>query len=125
VGAGSPLEAAARLAGPIPAGRWHLIGDGIVVDPTDITYEMVWRGGAGDVVLASVVHHFDPPPAGPDRYKAVRFETDVEGVAAEAASDDQLVFRFKATPAASPQPFIPNGDGFVANGRIPSIALPR
>ncbi len=124
MGVGDPLEASAALAGPINAGRWHLIGDGLVVDPVDITYEVIWRGSAGDKVLATWQHHFDAPPAGPDRYKAVRYEDDADGAAAEATAGDKLVLRFKAAQAASAMPFIPNGDGFMANGRIPSITLP-
>jgi hypothetical protein len=125
VGIGDPLEAAATLAGPIPAGRWHLIGDGIVPDSVDITFRVIWRSAAGDQTLATWQNHFEAPPAGPNRYKAVRYEADADGVAAEAVEGDRLVLRFEAGPAASAMPFIPNGDGHFANGRIPSITLPR
>lgn len=125
MGVGYPLEAAAKLAGPVRAGTWHLVGDGIVIDPVDITYSILWRSPAGDETLASVRHHFEPFPAGPTRYDATKFEADVEGVAAKAYDGDLLVLRFTAESAAAGMPFIPNGDGANARGRIPSIQLPR
>jgi hypothetical protein len=125
VGVGYPLEASAKLVGPIPAGTWHLVGDGIVIDPVDVTYAILWRSPAGDQTLASTRHHFDPFPAGPTRYDASLFETDLEGVAAKAYDGDSLVLRFTAESSAAGMPFIPNSHGVDAKGRIPSIRLPR
>jgi hypothetical protein len=125
VGVGYPLEAVAKLAGPIRAGRWQLVGDGLVIEAADITYEVIWRGAGGDQPIVSFQHHFDPPPAGPGRYQAVPFEGAAEAAAVMAKSGEELVLKFSAMSASTaPSPFIPNGDGANAKGRIPSLRLP-
>ena len=41
-------------------------------------------------------------------------------------SGDQLVFRYEGNNAPSQaEAFIPNGDGVLSQGRIPSITLPK
>jgi hypothetical protein len=122
------LEAAFPLVGPIPAGSWHLVGDGIVMASCDVQFDVVWRHGE-DSVLASVSHHFDPRVILP-KFDATQFEADANGVAAQAASGDQLVLRLTASVVADAgagvtDVFIPNGDGANAHGRIPSLTLPR
>src|SRR5688572_11596788 len=115
------------LVGPIPAGQWHLIGDGIVLDGADIRYDMIWRHDGSDTILWTLTHHFEPR-TGENPFPATPFEADIDGAAANARAGDQLVWRFTAlAPDAgtSRNAFIPNGDGARANGRIPSIKLPR
>ena len=121
----SQLEAPFTLRGPIPAGTWHLVGDGAVLASVDVRFELIWRAGAdapADVVLASFDHHFDPQPSG---FDAVAFEAQAAGPAAAARAGDQLVLRITASNTASSTAFIPNGDGANANGRIPFVDLPQ
>ena len=128
MGAGGSLEAAFPLVGPIPAGTWHLVGDGIVLASCDLEFEVIWRHGE-DTVLASFSNHFDPRTVAP-KFDATQFEADATGVAAQAASGDQLVLRFTASVMADAgagvtDVYIPNGDGANAHGRIPSLTLPH
>jgi hypothetical protein len=124
VGVGDSLEAAFTLAGPVRAGSWHLVGDGIVLEPADLTYDVLWRHDGTDLTLAEVRHHFEPL-TGTSQFDATPFETDAPGVAAAARAGDLLVLRFQAAGTASGSVFIPNGDGDHAHGRIPSLTLPR
>jgi hypothetical protein len=125
--AGQSHEAAYLLSGPIKAGTWHLVGDGIIFDPCDVTYEVLWRGAdESDHPIASFAHHFDPP-AGADKYVAVPFDADAAGVKADAVGNvDRLILRISVT-GTPPDTllFIPNGDGAKTGGRIPSITAPR
>jgi hypothetical protein len=122
VGAGGSLEAAYTLAGPVHAGSWHLVGDGIIFDSVDVTFDVLWRSSAGDMKLVEFSHHFDPQPSG---YNAVPFEADAVGVAAPAHAGDKLVLRFSASQStAQGLLYQPNSDGANAMGRIPSVKLP-
>jgi len=123
VGVGdSQLEAAFALRGPIPAGTWHLVADGLVGAPVDVQFDLIWRSGGGDVVVASFAHHFDPQPSG---FDAVAFEGSAPGPAAAARDGDQLVLRFTATGTGEASAYIPNGDGDRAHGRIPFVDVPQ
>jgi hypothetical protein len=117
-----------ELAGPIKAGPWQLIGDGIIVVSVDVQYDVIWRpagsdGGANDVTIATFSHHFDPQPVG---FDAEALDGAADGIAADAAPGDQLVLRFTVTATSDPtrHGFIPNGDGVNTHGRIPSLILP-
>jgi hypothetical protein len=125
VGIGNPLEASFTLKGPVRAGTWHLVGDGIVFQSVDVQYDVLWRpsGGAPDTVLATWQMHFDPP-TGAGQFDAVPFEGDASAPVANAAPGDQLVLRFTASNSPAGPAFIPNGDGAQAMGRIPSLSLP-
>jgi hypothetical protein len=111
------------LQGPLRAGTWHLVGDGIMLDAADVQFDVVWRSPAGDQTLATFTHHFAPAPA-PAQFDAVPFDGDAPGLAAAARDGDQLVLRI--TPVSGPMTpsYIPNGDGAAAHGRIPSLTLP-
>lgn len=128
MGVGNPLEAAFTLAGPIKAGDWQLIGDGIVLaaNGVDIRFDVIWRRiGMADVTLASFQNHF-AQPTGTGQFNAVPFAATAPGIAATAAAGDLLVLRFTAMNApAGAMAFIPNGDGSKTMGQIPSITLPR
>jgi hypothetical protein len=128
VGAGGSLEAAFRLAGPIKAGSWHLVGDGVTFDPCDVTFAVLWRSSDGqDHPIVSFTHSF--PASGPPMNgyaPAIAYEADAMGVAAPAQANDLLVLRFTATGNPNDTTlFIPNGDGAKAQGRIPSLTLPQ
>ncbi len=90
-------------------------------------FDVVVLSSGTETTLATFSHHFDPPPAGPDRFSAVPYEADAPGIAASTREGDQLFLRFTVT---SPHPlgtrqYAPNGDGSNAKGRIPSIGRPR
>jgi hypothetical protein len=122
VGAGGSLEATYPLVADIKAGTWHLVGDGIIINSGDVTFEILWRDSTGDHLLASFMHHFDPLPSG---YTAQPYEDDAAGVATAGKPGDLLVLRFKATGTTTGLVYIPNGDGAKAMGRIPNLTLPK
>jgi hypothetical protein len=118
------MEAAYLLAGPIKAGTWHIIGDGIVLDPVDVTFDVLWRDANGDHPIATWTNHFDPPA---NVNNAAQAEADVPGVAANAKGNDQLVLRMTAQGAGTADTMLwaPNGDAEKTNGRDPSLTLPK
>jgi hypothetical protein len=124
VGAGGSLEASFALRGEVPAGAWRLVGDGIIVEAVDVTFDILWRRSErADLTVVSWQHHIDPLPGG--EYLAQAFEDTATGAALDWRDGDLLVPRFTAASASSPQAYIPNGDGATAGGRIPFIELPR
>jgi hypothetical protein len=122
VGAGSSLEAGYTLSGPLGAGTWRLVADGIVLQSVDVTFDIVWRSGGDDQVLASWQRHLDPLPGG--EYRAQPFEESAEVEGQQAAEGDQLILRFRGEGSDLPMAYIPNGDGELTGGRIPFIDLP-
>ncbi|MGZ3439720.1 MAG: hypothetical protein ACXVDD_09390 [Polyangia bacterium] len=125
LGPGGSLEASYLLTGPIKAGSWHLIGDGVVFESSDITFEVLWRDSGGDHPIVSWQHHFDPQPSG---FDAVLYEEDAVGVEAKAKSNDLLVLRMTAAPGNYPAGtmlWLPNGDAEQTHGRDPSLTLPK
>jgi len=122
VGAGGSQEAEFTLLGDVPAGEWRLVADGIIVQPVDVRFELIWRKAAGgDTTIAMWDRHFDPLPMG---FDAQAYEVTAQGPALTNATGDQLIFRYTGTNSALPMAYIPNGDGAEANGRIPYIDLP-
>ncbi len=112
------------MTGPVKAGTWHLVGDGIVLSAADVTFDLLWKDSKGtEHPITSWMHHFDPMASG---YNAVQYEADAVAPAADAAANDTLVLRMSATgdPTVS-MLWIPNGDGAKAQGRIPSLTLPK
>jgi len=107
----------------VPAGTWHLIGDGIITESVDVHFEMLWRRtGVADVTVATWDHHFDPLGGG--NFDAQAYEADATGTAIDFQAGDKLVFRYTGASLSNVNAYVPNGDGAVANGRIPSITLP-
>jgi hypothetical protein len=122
LGVGDSREAAFTLVGPIPAGTWHLVGDGEDITGTvAVRFDVIWRphGGGADVVVATVNHTFGPPIV-PDN--ASPFATDLTGITVGAAPGDLLVLRFTTTSGSF---FVPNGDGTAVNGTDPNLTLPE
>ncbi|HEX2688055.1 MAG TPA: hypothetical protein VHN14_15610 [Kofleriaceae bacterium] len=123
MGPGGSQEAAFGLRTSVPAGTYHVTCDGIIIGPVDVTFTLSWRRGPTDTSLAQWTTHWDPLPGG--GYDAQAYEVDMAAPAIDWKAGDQLVFRYAAANTATPEAFIPNGDGRLAHGRIPSIALPQ
>jgi hypothetical protein len=125
VGAGSSLEAAFALREPIAAGTWHLVADGIIIEPVDVRFQILWRhaDGSSDTELAAFTHHFDPLDGGV--YHAQAYEQTAEVDAVAALAGDGLVLRYTGDSESLGMAYVPNGDGDIAGGRIPFIELPH
>ena len=122
MGTGSPQEAEFTLVADIPAGTWVFVGDGIITRPVDVTWEIFTRSAAGgDTPIATFQHHFDPLPSG---FNAQPFDATMAFGEIIVEPGDQLILRYGAANTDVPMAYIPNGDGFRAAGRIPSIDLP-
>lgn len=122
MGSGGSQEAAFSLLASVSAGTYHVTCDAIIIGPVDVTFTLIWRRGQTDTNLAQWMRHWDPLPGG--GYDAQAYEVDMAAPAIDWKAGDQLVFRYAATNTTTPQAFIPNGDGEIAQGRIPSITLP-
>lgn len=123
MGVGDSLEATFTLAGPVPAGTWHFVGDGLVFASVDMSFSVLWRTTKQDTTLWTVEHHFDVSSTVGE---AVPYSTDVAGIAARASAGDLLVLRFSAANSAAGQTaYIPNGDGSNSKGAIPNLTLPK
>ena len=122
MGAGRSLEAGYELGGPIDAGGWTLVADGIIIEPVDVTFELILRHGGDDQVLATWEHHFEPLPG--DEYRAQPFEDDADVPRVDAVAGDRLVLRYTGDGSDIMMAYIPNGDGQALGGRIPYLDLP-
>jgi hypothetical protein len=96
--------------------------DCIVTSAVDVSFELMVRNGGNNLVLATWSKHFDPLSTG---YEAQAYELDKKVDAIDVATGDQLVFRYTASSASKTDAWIPNGDGSLSHGRIPSIKLPQ
>ena len=123
MGAGGSQEASYDLQAGVPAGTYHLVLDGIVLQSVDVEFDLLWRRDGSDTVLATARQHFDPPMDG--GFDAQAFELDVQAPAVDYRGGDQLVLRYTGTNATSADAYIPNGDGAKKAGRDPNITLPR
>jgi hypothetical protein len=106
----------------VPAGAYHCVLDAIVITAADVTFDLIWRRGQSDMVLATWDEHFDPTPGS---FDAQAYELDVDAPAISFGAGDRLVFRYTASAQTQLNAWIPNGDGTTANGRIPSFTLPK
>lgn len=122
MGVGDPLSATYKLVGPIAAGAWHLVGDGLILASVDMQFDVLWRSGGNDQPIVSFSHHFDVPA---ESYYAAPLDADAAGAAVPARAGDLLVLRITALSSASPgSAYIPNFDGSHTKGRIPALSLP-
>ena len=122
MGTGSPQEAEFTLLADIPAGTWGFVGDGIITDSVDVTFEIFVRApDDGVTAIATFQHHFEPLPIG---FEAQPFMASMPFSAITVTDGDQLILRYSAQNTTVPMAYIPNGDGFRAGGRIPFIDLP-
>ncbi len=123
MGAGGSQEAEYDLKASVPAGAYHCIIDSIIIRPVDVTFDLIWRRGDVDMVLATWDEHFEPLPN--SSFDAQPYERDVDAPAIDFMPGDELVFRYSAQNTTEFDAFIPNGDGTLSNGRIPNFTLPR
>lgn len=123
MGSGGSLEAEYTLKADVPAGTYKVICDAIIIRTVDVKFDLVWRRGATDTVLATWQQRFEPLAGGV--FNAQPYELDVAAPAIDVSSGDQLVFRYTGLMSTAMMAFIPNGDGSVTGGRIPNITLPK
>lgn len=84
-----------------------------------VRFDIIWRSGPRDVVLATSTHTFVPTGG-----NAILYEADLAGIAAPAAPGDQLVLKFTTTAGEPGAYYIPNGDGALVGGRTVNLTLP-
>ena len=123
MGTGGSQEASYALKAGIPAGTYHFVLDAVVISSVDVQFDLVWRRGATDMPLVTWNEHYEAIGGG--NFDAQPFEYDEQAPAIDFKDGDQLVFRYTGTNAATPQSYIPNGDGVNSKGRIPNITLPK
>lgn len=125
------LEAAYALHGPLGAGNWHLVGDGILsgagVQNITVQFDVRLRPQAAvadelDQVIVTTMNTFQRDLQNP--YAPVLFETTLAGPAVSAAPGDHLVLRFHALRGDSGAVYIINGEGN-GKGQYPSARVPR
>ena len=121
MGPGRSFDAEWDLQASVPAGTYHLVCDGIIIRPVDVTFDLIHRRGDSDTVLATFQQHFDPIP---QNFDAQPCERDLEAPAIDFSPGDQFIFRYSGANASVDMAYIPNGDGALTNGRIPNITLP-
>lgn len=98
--------------------------DGIIIDPVDVTFELIWRTAEGDdTELVTWNEHFDPLGGG--NFDAQPCQLTGEAIAIDFAPGDQLIFRYTGENTAVNMAYVPNGDGELASGRIPYVDLPQ
>lgn len=122
MGPGGSQEASFDLRASVSAGTYHVVCDAIIIGSVDVTFTLIWRRGQTDTNLAQWMRHWEPLPG--NSYDAQPYEVDMAAPAIDWEPGDQLVFRYAATNTMTAQAFIPNGDGAITHGRIPSITLP-
>lgn len=123
MGAGGSQEAEYALEASVPAGVYHCIIDSIIIKPVDVTFDLIWRRGSDDMVLATWQQHFEPLPD--SSFDAQPYELDVQAPAIEYQRGDVLVFRYSAENTIMAEAYVPNGEGTTSNGRIPNFTLPK
>jgi hypothetical protein len=123
VGSGGSLDAEYDLKADVPAGAYHVVLDAIIIRAVDVRFELLHRRGGEDVQLATWMAHFEPLGGG--LYRAQPYELDVDAPAIDFTPGDQFVFRYIGLGSTAMMAFIPNGDGDLTGGRIPSFTFPK
>jgi hypothetical protein len=119
IGVGDSNQAPFTLIAPIPAGTWHLVGDGedVALQPV-VQFDIIWRHGGASTTVASTTHTFVGPGTVP-------FATDLTGTAVDPQPGDQLILVFSTIGGGNNASYTPNGDGSTAGGAVPNLTLPR
>ncbi len=127
------LEAAYTLRGPIAAGVWHLVGDGILTgaNVTNITvqFEIRLRPQAAqadelDKIVLSTQNTFQRDRDPQRAFAPVLFDANLPGAAVNAVAGDKLVLRIHSLRGDSGAMYIINGDGD-RNGMYPGARIPH
>ncbi len=123
MGPGRSLDASFDLVAGIPAGNYHVIYDGIILFPVDVTFSIIHRRGSDDTVLATWQEHFEPLPGGD--FEAQPRERDEAAPAVQFQDGDKLVYRYAGANAAGSMSYIPVGSPESEGGRHTNLTLPR
>lgn len=123
MGSGGSQEAEYALKADIAAGTYKLVCDGIIIRAVDVTFDLVHRRDGADTLLATAMQHFEPLPGG--AFTAQACDIDMPAPAVEFLPGDEFIFRYTGANTTSTNGYIPNGDGHLAEGRIPNITLPK
>jgi hypothetical protein len=123
VGPGRSQEAPYDLKASVPAGAYHVVYDGIIIAPVDVTFDLIHRRGSNDTLLATWTQHFEPNAGG--GFMAQPFEMDVDAPAIDFAGGDQLVYRYTGAASTVNMAYIPVGFPESEGGRQTNITLPR
>lgn len=123
MGPGRSQEAPYDLKASVPAGTYHVIYDGIIIFPVDVTFELIHRRGSDDTILASWSQSFEPIAGG--GFMAQPFEMDLEAPAIDFAPGDQFVYRYTGANSQAAMAYIPVGFPESEGGRQTNITLPR
>ncbi len=127
------LEAAYTLRGPIAAGTWHIVGDGILtgsgVTNMTVQFDVRLRPQAAvaeelDKVVLSTQNTFQRATDPQRLFAPILFDAQVAGTAVSAVAGDRLVFRIKAVRGDSGAMYTLNGDGD-RNGMYPGARIPH
>lgn len=110
------------MKGPIEAGTWTLVADGVIGEPVDVTFEVIHRVGGTENVVFTLEQHFEPRVDEPGM--ATAYEETAEAERVESQEGDELVFRFTGE-SENDMAYIPNGEGTMNGGRIPYLDLPN
>lgn len=123
MGPGRSLDAEFALIAGIPAGTYHVIYDGIILFPVDVTFSLIHRRDGADTTLATWDQHFEPLPNGV--YHAQSFEIDQVAPAVEFRAGDLFVYRYAGANSQTGMSYIPVGSPDSEGGRHTQIELPR
>jgi hypothetical protein len=104
----------------VPAGTWHVIADGVIIEPVDLTFELILRRGDRDLSLVTWQQHFDAKPN--NDFTATAYEVDEPAPAIDWASGDRLVYRYTGSDSAQ-DAYFPAADG--TSGRDTQLTLPK
>ncbi len=89
-----------RLPGPIAAGNYHLIADGLIVGTPQIRFDVLWRSQAGDQTIVSFTHQYPSGAAAP-------YEESKRGAAQPAQPGDLLVLMVTVLGPSMSSVFVP------------------
>lgn len=124
MGTGGSQEAEYGLAAGISAGTYHFELDAVIIQAVDVQFDLIWRRGTTDTMLVTFGEHYEPLGGGSFDAQPLEYDEPTT-VAVDFKSGDKLVFRYTGTNASVAQAYIPNGDGSLSKGRIPSITLAK
>lgn len=96
--------------------------DAVISGHCQIQFDLIWRRGSTDMLLATTTETYDPVQG---NFDAQPHEYDLTAPEVVFEAGDQFVFRYTAIEISGPEAYYPNGDGVLKNGRIPHFVLPK